>query len=48
MRDDAGFATSGACKDKQRAFGVLHRLALAGIQACEKIHGNIILPRRHK
>jgi hypothetical protein len=48
MRNDAGFTASGACKDKQRAFGVLHRLALAGIQACEKIHGNSTLPRQHK
>jgi hypothetical protein len=45
MRNDAGFAASGPRKNKQRAFGVLHRLALAGVQACEKIHGTFILAR---
>jgi hypothetical protein len=39
--DDAGFAATGAGKDEKRAFGVFHRLALAGIQACEKIHGRL-------
>ena len=43
VRNDAGFAASGAGKDEKRAFGMLHRLALAGIQACEKIHGTFIL-----
>jgi hypothetical protein len=38
VRDDAGFAAPGSSKNEKRAFGMLHRLALAGVQACEKIH----------
>ncbi len=36
MRDDAGFARSGAGQDEQRAFGSLHRGALFGIQMFEE------------
>ena len=40
VRDDAGFAAASASQNEKRAFGMLHRLALAGIEACEKIHGS--------
>ena len=43
VRNDPGFAAPGAGKDKKGPFGMLHRLALAGVQACEKIHGTTIL-----
>jgi hypothetical protein len=45
MRNDAGFAASSSGEDKKRPFGMLHRLTLAGVQACEKIHGFPILAR---
>src|SRR5277367_3692448 len=45
VRNDASFAASGSGEDKKRPFGMLHRLTLARVQACEKIHGSPILAR---
>ena len=47
VRNYPGFAAPGTGKNEKRAFGVLHRLALAGVEACEKIHGTVILARRY-
>jgi hypothetical protein len=38
VSNDAGFAASGTGENEKRPFGMLRRLALAGIQACKKIH----------
>jgi hypothetical protein len=46
MRNDAGFSAPGASQDEKGAFRMFHRLTLAGVQACEKIHEYIILARQ--
>jgi hypothetical protein len=46
VRNDASFSAPGAGKYEKRALSMLHRFALAGVQACEKIHEYFILARR--
>jgi len=47
VRDDTGFAATCTGKNEKRAFSMLHRLPLARVQTCEKIHESFILARRY-
>jgi hypothetical protein len=38
MRDDSGFAGTGAGEDEERAFGMLDGLTLTGVEALQKVH----------
>ena len=42
VRDYAGFPASRACQDQQGALGMLHGLALAGVESVKEVHRLIV------